>query len=67
MERLEKEGMLEHEPYKGVKLTDKGRKIALDVIRRHRLSERLLTDFIRVDWDKAHDAPASLSIALQTT
>ena len=60
VERLEKEGMLEHEPYKGVKLTDKGRKIALDVIRRHRLSERLLTDFIRVDWDKAHDAACKL-------
>jgi len=60
VERLEREGMLKHEPYKGVKLTDKGRKIALDVIRRHRLSERLLTDFIRVDWDKAHDAACKL-------
>jgi DtxR family Mn-dependent transcriptional regulator len=60
VERLEKEGMLRHEPYRGVKLTDKGRKIALDVIRRHRLSERLLTDFMRVDWDKAHDAACKL-------
>jgi DtxR family Mn-dependent transcriptional regulator len=60
VERLEKEGMLKHEPYKGVKLTDKGRRIALDVIRRHRLSERLLTDFVRVDWDKAHDAACKL-------
>jgi DtxR family Mn-dependent transcriptional regulator len=60
VERLEKEGMLRHEPYRGVKLTDKGRKIALDVIRRHRLSERLLTDFVRVDWDKVHDAACKL-------
>lgn len=60
VERLEKEGMLRHEPYRGVKLTDKGRKIALDVIRRHRLSERLLTDFMHVDWDKAHDAACKL-------
>jgi DtxR family Mn-dependent transcriptional regulator len=60
VERLEKEGMLRHEPYRGVRLTDKGRKIALDVIRRHRLSERLLTDFMRVDWDKAHDAACRL-------
>jgi DtxR family Mn-dependent transcriptional regulator len=60
VERLEREGMLRHEPYKGVRLTDKGRKIALDVIRRHRLSERLLTDFMRVDWDKAHDAACKL-------
>jgi DtxR family Mn-dependent transcriptional regulator len=60
VERLEKDGMLRHEPYRGVRLTDKGRKIALDVIRRHRLSERLLTDFMRVDWDKAHDAACRL-------
>jgi len=60
VERLEKEGMLRHEPYRGVRLTDKGRKIALDVIRRHRLSERLLTDFVHVDWDKAHDAACRL-------
>jgi len=60
VERLEKDGMLRHEPYRGVKLTDKGRKIALDVIRRHRLSERLLTDFMHVDWDKAHVAACRL-------
>jgi len=60
VERLEREGMLRHEPYRGVKLTDKGRKIALDVIRRHRLSERLLTDFVHVDWDKVHDAACKL-------
>jgi DtxR family Mn-dependent transcriptional regulator len=66
VERLEKEDMLRHEPYKGVKLTDKGRKIALNVIRRHRLSERLLTDFIRVDWDKAHDAACKLEHGIST-
>jgi DtxR family Mn-dependent transcriptional regulator len=60
VERLEKEGMLRHESYRGVKLTDKGQKIALDVIRRHRLSERLLTDFVHVDWDKVHDAACKL-------
>jgi DtxR family Mn-dependent transcriptional regulator len=60
VERLEREGLLKHEPYRGVKLTEKGRKIALDVIRRHRLSERLLTDFVGVDWDKAHDAACKL-------
>jgi DtxR family Mn-dependent transcriptional regulator len=60
VERLEREGMLKHEPYRGVKLTEKGRKIALDVIRRHRLSERLLTDFVHVDWDKVHEAACKL-------
>jgi len=60
VERLEKEGYITHEPYKGVKLTEKGQKVALQVIRRHRLSERLLTDILHVDWDKAHDAACRL-------
>ena len=64
VERLEKEGMLRHEPYRGVRLTDKGRKIALDVIRRHRLSERLLTDFMHVEWYKVHEAACKLEHGL---
>ena len=54
VERLEKEGLVTHVPYKGVKLTEEGRKIALHVIRRHRLSERLLTDILQVKWSEAH-------------
>lgn len=60
VERLEKEGYVTHEPYKGVKLTEKGLKIALQVVRRHRLSERLLTDILHVKWDRAHDAACKL-------
>lgn len=61
---LEKEGLVTHKPYKGVKLTEKGRKIALQVIRRHRLSERLLTDILHMDWDKVHDAACKLEHSL---
>jgi DtxR family Mn-dependent transcriptional regulator len=60
VERLEKEGYITHEPYRGVKLTERGLKIALQVVRRHRLSERLLTDILHVEWDKAHDAACKL-------
>jgi len=60
VERLEKEGYVTHEPYKGVRLTEKGRKIALHVIRRHRLSERLLTDILHVKWSEAHEAACRL-------
>ena len=60
VERLEKEGYVTHEPYKGVKLTGKGLKIAVQVLRRHRLSERLLTDILHVEWDKVHDAACKL-------
>jgi DtxR family Mn-dependent transcriptional regulator len=60
VEWLEKEGLVTHKPYKGVKLTQKGRKIALQVIRRHRLSERLLVDILHMEWDKVHDAACKL-------
>ena len=60
VERLEKEGYITHEPYKGVKLTEKGRKTALQVVRRHRLSERLLTDILHIKWDRVHDAACKL-------
>lgn len=64
VEKLEKEGLLIHEPYRGVKLTEKGFKIALRVLRRHRLSERLLTDILSVDWDEAHVAACRLEHAI---
>jgi len=60
VERLEKEGYVTHEPYKGVKLTEKGRKIALQVVRRHRLSERLLTDILHIKWDRVHEFACKL-------
>ena len=64
VEWLEKEGLVTHKPYKGVKLTEKGRKIALQVIRRHRLSERLLTDILHMEWDRVHDAACKLEHSL---
>jgi len=60
VERLEKEGLVTHEPYKGVGLTEKGLKIALQVVRKHRLSERLLTDILHVEWDKVHETACKL-------
>ncbi|KYH39717.1 MAG: DtxR family transcriptional regulator [Candidatus Bathyarchaeota archaeon B63] len=58
--RLEKESLLIHKPYRGVKLTEKGRRIALRTIRKHRLSERLLTDLLDVEWEKVHEAACKL-------
>lgn len=60
VERLEKESLVTHVPYKGVRLTKKGRKIAINVIRRHRLSERLLTDILNVEWSEAHQIACKL-------
>jgi DtxR family Mn-dependent transcriptional regulator len=47
--------LLKHEPYRGVQLTDAGRKVALEVIRHHRLIETYLSEALGVPWDKVHD------------
>ncbi len=60
VERLEKRGLIKHEAYRGVKLTEEGRAIALRVLRRHRLSERLLSDVLRMRWDRVHEAACQL-------
>lgn len=60
VELLEKNQLIKHTRYKGVTLTEKGKQIALDVIRRHRLTERLLTDILRMDWSKVHELACKL-------
>jgi DtxR family Mn-dependent transcriptional regulator len=64
IEGLEKRGLVVHKPYKGVKLTEKGRKVASNVVRRHRLAERFLTDILHLDWSEVHDAACKLEHAL---
>ncbi len=46
--------LLTHEPYQGVTLTRAGLKIALEVIRHHRLVELYLTEALGVPWDQVH-------------
>src|SRR3954449_3511541 len=48
-------GLVRHEPYKGVRLTDAGLKVALEVLRHHRLLERYLAEELGVPWDRVHD------------
>jgi DtxR family Mn-dependent transcriptional regulator len=64
LEVLETKGMVAREPYKGVKLTDQGRKLALSVFRRHRLAERLLTDVLHLDWIASHEEACKLEHAI---
>jgi len=52
--RLSELGLVAHEPYRGVVLTDAGRRVALEVLRHHRLLELLLTD-LGLPWDRVHD------------
>jgi DtxR family Mn-dependent transcriptional regulator len=64
IELLEERGLIIHEPYKGVRLTEKGRRLASAVLRRHRLAERLLTDILHMDWSQVHEAACKLEHAL---
>ena len=52
--KLSEEGLVEHEPYHGVKLTDQGRRVALEVLRHHRLLELFLAEELGMPWDRVH-------------
>jgi len=47
-------GLVEHEPYHGIKLTDQGRRVALEVLRHHRLLELFLAEELGMPWDRVH-------------
>lgn len=61
--RLQERTLVEHKPYKGVKLTDRGRQRANAIIRRHRLWECFLTDKLGLPWDRAHQYACRLEHA----
>jgi DtxR family transcriptional regulator, Mn-dependent transcriptional regulator len=64
IEHLESHSLVIHEPYRGVKLTAEGEKIALSIIRRHRLAERLLTDLLKAEWSNVHEDACKLEHAM---
>ena len=47
-------GLLDYEPYSGVRLTESGRQLALHVLRRHRLVEVFLVQVMGLDWSEVH-------------
>lgn len=52
---LEKGGLLTYEPYSGVRLTLGGRRMAMHVLRRHRLIELFLVEILGLDWSEVHE------------
>jgi DtxR family Mn-dependent transcriptional regulator len=52
IKRLSEQGLLRHTPYHGVELTEKGKKHALRIVRRHRLWEALLVELLGFPWDE---------------
>jgi DtxR family transcriptional regulator, Mn-dependent transcriptional regulator len=67
VKRLSEQGLLEHVPYKGVQLTVEGRRAALRMVRRHRLIESYLVDFLGYSWDTVHAEADRLEHAVSDT
>jgi DtxR family Mn-dependent transcriptional regulator len=55
LKKLDAAGLVTHEPYRGVTLTPQGTRIALEVIRHHRLIELFLAEVLEMPWDRVHD------------
>ena len=55
VKRLGEVGLVTHRRYHGVLLTDAGRRVALEVIRHHRLLELYLVESLGVPWDRVHE------------
>src|SRR3954471_4040561 len=61
---LADEGLVHHQPRQGVRLTPEGRRVALGVLRRHRLVETFLVQILKMDWAKVHDEAERLEHAI---
>jgi DtxR family Mn-dependent transcriptional regulator len=53
--RLSAQGLVEHDRYRGQQLTREGRRIALELVRHHRLLEMFLVQVLGYRWDEVHD------------
>lgn len=60
IKRLSDKKLVDYQPYKGVRLTAEGRKIALKIIRKHRLWEVFLVNVLNFSWDAVHDTAEQL-------
>jgi DtxR family Mn-dependent transcriptional regulator len=60
LKRLNEKGLVNYQAYKGALLTDDGNKIALKIIRKHRLWECFLVRVLSFSWDAVHDTAEQL-------
>ena len=64
IKKLAERGLAEHAPYRGVTLTPEGERVALEVLRHHRLLELYLARYLDVPWDRVHDEAEALEHVL---
>jgi DtxR family Mn-dependent transcriptional regulator len=62
--KLADQGLVEHEKYGAVTLTERGRRAAVSVVRRHRLLETFLVQMLGYRWDEVHDEAEVLEHAV---
>jgi DtxR family Mn-dependent transcriptional regulator len=62
--RLQEMGLVEHERYRGATLTERGRREALRLVRRHRLIETFLLEHLGYDWQEVHEEAERLEHAV---
>jgi DtxR family transcriptional regulator, Mn-dependent transcriptional regulator len=60
LKKLDERGLVEHVPYRGVVLTPAGERVALEVLRHHRLLELYLAEHLGVPWDRVHEEAEAL-------
>lgn len=60
MKKLSAKKLLDYQPYKGFSLSVEGKKIALGIVRRHRLWEYFLVEKLQLGWDEVHDIAEEL-------
>ena len=60
MKKLALKKVVAYAPYKGIRLTEKGKKEALSIIRRHRLAELFLVKVMELGWEEVHDIAEQL-------
>src|SRR4029078_12905268 len=64
VKKLDDRGLVEHVPYKGVALTPAGKRVALELLRHHRLLETSLAEHLGVPWDRVHEEAEALEHVL---
>ena len=64
VKKLTAQGLAHHEPYGAIELTERGRTLALTMVRRHRLIETWLVERFGYRWDEVHDEAEVLEHAM---
>ena len=60
LKKLNAKNLLNYEPYKGVTLSKDGKKLALSIVRKHRLWEYFLVNHLQFGWDEVHEIAEEL-------